>query len=83
MTQYDLQETTSMVKGIIAEILKIEPSTIAPNSSFDTLGADSLDMMQIIMKIEDVFGVEISDDVASHIKTVAEAVEAIQKNRTR
>lgn len=83
MVQFDLQETTATVKAIIAEILKIDPSTIATNSSFETLGADSLDMMQIIMKIEDVYGIEISDDAVAHIKTVAEAVEAIQKNRTK
>lgn len=83
MTQYDLHETTLMVKGIIAEILNIDGATILPNATFETLGADSLDMMQIIMKIEDVFGIEISDDVAGRIKTVSEAVDAIQKNRTK
>lgn len=83
MTQYDLHETTLKVQNIIAEILKIKPSTVLLTSSFEMLGADSLDMMQIIMKIEDVFGIEISDEVASHIKTVGEAVEAIQKNRTK
>lgn len=83
MIPNDIQETTATVKKIIAEILKIDPSTILPTSSFETLGADSLDIMQIIMKIEDVFGIEISDDMASSIKTVGEAVEAIQKLRTK
>jgi acyl carrier protein len=83
MMSYDVQETTTTVKKIIAEILKIDASTIVATSSFETLGADSLDMMQIIMKIEDVFGIEISDDMASSIKTVSEAVEAIQKLRTK
>ena len=83
MTQYDLHETAAMVKGIIAEILNLDAATISSQATFEMLGADSLDMMQIIMKIEDLFGIEISDDVASQIKTVEEAVEAIQKYRTK
>ena len=41
------------------------------------------DMLEIIMKFEDTFGIEINDDDADHIKTVQEAVEAINRTRTK
>lgn len=83
MSNYDIQETTTTVKSIIAEILKVDPSAVSLDSTFETLGVDSLDMLQIIMKLEDTFGIEISDDVAMSIKTVGQAIDLIQKSRTK
>ena len=67
------------LQKIIAEVLNIDTDKITMESTFvDDLGADSLDVFQIIMGIEEAFDIEIPNDAAEHITTVAEAVEQIQ-----
>ena len=67
------------LKGIIAEVLNVDVNEITKETTFvDDLGADSLDVFQIIMGIEDTFDIQIPEDAAEHITTVAEAVEQIQ-----
>lgn len=67
------------IKGIIAEVLNIEPSGITPDSTFiEDLGADSLDVFQIVMGIEEEFDIEISPEDAERIGTVGEAVELVR-----
>lgn len=83
MTNYDSKETYTKIVDIVAEILKIDASALKPDSTFESLGADSLDILQIIMKIEETFGIEISDEQASNIKTIDEAVNSIQSIRTK
>lgn len=70
------------LQGIIAEVLNLEPEEITQTSTFvDDLGADSLDIFQIIMGIEEAFDIEIDNDDAEKIVTVGDAVEQI-KNAT-
>ncbi len=71
------QEITQKVIGIIADVLKVDPKTITMDSSFEALGADSLDMMELIMKIEDAFDVTIPDEATVNITTVGQAVDAL------
>ena len=67
------------LKEIIAEVLNVDVNEITKDTTFvDDLGADSLDVFQIIMGIEDTFDIQIPEDAAEHITTVAEAVEQIQ-----
>ena len=67
------------LQKIIAEVLNIDTDKITMESTFvDDLGADSLDLFQIIMGIEDTFDIKIPEDAAEHITTVAAAVEQIQ-----
>ena len=67
------------LQKIIAEGLNIDTDKITMESTFvDDLGADSLDVFQIIMGIEDTFDIQIPEDAGEHITTVAEAVEQIQ-----
>ncbi len=67
------------LQKIISEVLSIEPETISMDSTFiDDLGADSLDVFQIIMAIEEEFDIEIDNDVAESIVTVSDAVEQIK-----
>ena len=67
------------LQGIIAEVLNIDPSEVTMESTFvDDLGADSLDIFQIIMGIEEEFGIEIPAEKAEKISTVEEAVEMIK-----
>jgi acyl carrier protein len=68
------------VKKIAAEQLGVEESTITTKSSFvDDLGADSLDLVELVMAFEEEFECEIPDEVAEKIKTVADAVDHIKK----
>lgn len=67
------------VKKIIAEQLGIDEEDITPDASFtDDLGADSLDLVELVMAFEDSFDIEIPDEDAENIKTVADAVNYIQ-----
>ena len=68
------------LKKIIAEVLNIDESTIELSSSFvDDLGADSLDLFEIITGIEEEFELEIPQEIAENIHTVQDAVEEIKK----
>ena len=67
------------LQGIIAEVLNIEPEDVTMAATFvDDLGADSLDIFQIIMGIEDEFDIQTPDDAAESIVTVNDAVVQIQ-----
>ncbi len=66
------------LQQIIAEVLNVEPEEIGMNTTFEDLGADSLDLFQIIMGIEEEFDIEIPTETAEHISTVGEAVEQIK-----
>jgi acyl carrier protein len=67
------------LKKIIAEVLNVDTDEITMESTFlDDLGADSLDVFQIIMGIEEEFDIEIPADKAEAITTVGEAVELIK-----
>lgn len=67
------------LKNIIAETLNLDPDEISLESTFqDDLGADSLDVYQIIMGIEEEFDIEVPEDVAEKISTVEDAVEMIK-----
>jgi len=68
------------LQQIIAEVLNIDPEEITMNTTFvDDLGADSLDVFQIIMGIEEEFDIEIPNEEAEKIVTVGDAVEQIKK----
>ena len=63
------------IQQIIAEVLNIDPQEITMDTTFvDDLGADSLDVFQIIMGIEEEFDIEIPNEAAESIVTVADAV---------
>ncbi len=68
------------LQQIIAEVLNVDASEVMPGTTFtDDLGADSLDLYQIILGVEDAFDIEISQEDAEKIVTVGDAVELIQK----
>ena len=67
------------IQQIIAEVLNIDPQEITMDTTFvDDLGADSLDVFQIIMGIEEEFDIDIPNEAAKSIVTVADAVEQIK-----
>ena len=76
-----MSDSLEDVKGIIIELLDVESVEITNESRFrEDLGADSLDLVELIMAFEDKFGGEISDEQAQKIKTVGEAVSYIDTN---
>ena len=68
------------LRAIIADVLNVPKDDITPETTFvDDLGADSLDIFQIIMGIEEEFDIEIDNEEAEKITTVQDAVEQIKK----
>ena len=68
------------LQEIIADVLNVQKEEITPETTFvDDLGADSLDIFQIIMGIEEEFDIEIDNDEAEKISTVQDAVDQIKK----
>lgn len=73
------EEVVRRVKDLIAESLGVNPSEVVPAASFiDDLGADSLDIVELVMAIEKEFSVEIPDEDAEKITTVQDAIDYIQ-----
>jgi acyl carrier protein len=67
-------------RTIVVHQLVVEPDDVVDNASFiDDLGADSLDMVELVIKFEREFGFEISDDAAESILTVGDAVNFLEK----
>lgn len=67
------------VKAVVVEQLNVGADEIKPESKFaDDLGADSLDVVELVMALEEKFDIEIPDDQAEKIKTVQDAVEFIE-----
>ncbi len=68
------------VKNIIVEQLGVEPEQVKPEAQFvNDLGADSLDTVELIMALEEEFGIDIPDEQAEKIKTVGEAIAHIKE----
>ena len=66
------------LQKIIAEVLDVDASSVTPEKSFaDDLGADSMDRMDIILRLEDALGISIPDEALENIATVGDAMKAI------
>ena len=66
----------------LSEQLKIDPSTISESTSVrDDLGVDSLDLVELLMTLEDKYGVVIPDDDATSLKTISDIAEYIEANK--
>jgi acyl carrier protein len=69
------------VKQIIVEQLQVDEAEVTPGASFqEDLGADSLDVVELVMQFEEAFDMEIPDEDAEKIKTVKDAIDYIEKN---
>ena len=75
-------ETVEALKAIVAESLGISAAEIDPSASFnDDLGADSLDIVELVMAIEKAFDLEIPDEDAEKIATVQDAIDYVSSQK--
>jgi acyl carrier protein len=77
----DKEAVFAKVKEIIVDQLGVEAEEVTPEAHFiEDLGADSLDIVELVMALEEEFGLEIPDEEAEKISTVNDAVEYIREN---
>ena len=77
-----MSDTPDRVQKIVVEHLGVEAEKVTQDASFiDDLGADSLDIVELVMAFEEEFGVEIPDDAAEKIATVKDAIDYIEANK--
>ena len=75
--------TFERVQSIVAEQLGVEPEKVVPEAEFEAdLNADSLDLVELIMSLEEEFGVEISDEEAEKIRKVSDAIDYIEEHQS-
>ena len=75
-------DTFAKVKKIIVEQLGVEEDQVEPTASFvEDVNADSLDLVELIMSLEEEFSLEISDDAAAKIQTVQDAIDYIHEHQ--
>jgi acyl carrier protein len=77
-----MSDTLAKVQSIVAEQLGVEVAEVKAEASFQNdLGADSLDLVEVVMALEEAFEVEIPDEDADGIRTVQEAVDYIDQKK--
>ena len=77
-----MSEVFERVKKIVVENLEVDADKVVEAASFiDDLGADSLDLVELVMAFEEEFGIEIEDEVQENIRTVGDAVTEIKKTQ--
>ena len=77
-----MSDVAERVRKIVVEHLGVDEAKVTENASFiDDLGADSLDIVELVMAFEEEFGVEIPDDAAEKITTVKDAIDYIDQNK--
>lgn len=81
MAKHTKAEVRALVIKIISDNLRVSATEIADHKSFiDDLGADSLDIVELVMVLENEFGIEIPDEDAESISTVGDAIEYIEEH---
>ena len=83
MSTFDMQDTFAKIVDIVGSKLEIDKKTVTMDSTFQDLGADSLDLLEIIMRLEEQFGIEINDEEAEKMTSIREVVDYINERRKK
>jgi acyl carrier protein len=79
-----MSDIAQRVKKLVVEHLGVDESKVVESASFiDDLGADSLDTVELVMKLEEEFGCDIPDGSSEHITTIQAAIDYLEKNATK
>ena len=79
-----MEDNLTRLQNIIGNHLRIDPNEIKPEADFShQLGADSLDVVELVMLIEDEFDIEIEDEIANQITTLQGALNYIEKHSAK
>ncbi|RTL06685.1 acyl carrier protein [Candidatus Dependentiae bacterium] len=81
MAEKNRLDTFNKVADIVAENLNIDRSTVVGHATLESLGADSLNVIEIIMKIEEEFNITINDEEAESLKTLDSVVDYVHNLR--
>jgi acyl carrier protein len=73
----DRNEALSKFTDNAVEVLAVDPSKVTLTTSFEDLGADSLDLVELVMALEETFDIEVAEDELKEIRTVGEAFELV------
>ena len=69
------------VKDIVVEQLGVKPEQVSPSAKFiEDLGADSLDTVELVMALEEEFGIEVPDDQAEKLQSVGDVIKYVEEN---
>ena len=79
--KYTRDQIETKLRAIIAKQLRIEPDTITPAATLTSMGADSLDVVELIMHVEDEFGIEITDTAAEKMHTLGDVIEYVEQHQ--
>ena len=83
MVEFDKNDTHNKIVDIIVEKLTIDKSTIRADATLQGLGADSLDIVEFIMRFEDQFGIEINDEDAEKLQSLGEVIDYVHERRKK
>jgi acyl carrier protein len=83
MANIDRQDTYNKVIALVAQKLNVDKAEVERARSFQELGADSLDMVEIVMQLEEDFGIEINDADAEKLTSVDQVVDYIHALRSK
>lgn len=81
MAELNKQEIVNKVVDLVSKKLNVDKASVEKAHSFQELGADSLDMVEIVMKLEEEFGIEINDEDAEKLSNINEVADYISKLR--
>lgn len=80
---YTREQIETKLRALVAQQLHTDADTITPDATLTSLGADSLDIVELVIHVEDEFGIEVSDEAAEHMKTLNDVITYIMEHQAR
>lgn len=74
------EETLVKLREIIADKMDVDPSTVTPEKRFTDLGADSLDLYEMVYEVESTFGISVPEEKTADLETVGDVISFIEEN---